>query len=141
LVVAVHRWEYLHSGGRFGYGVFGAPILLLNTAGRRSGKRRSTPLVFAVDAGHVVVVASNEGSDADPNWLLNLEATPEAELWLGRRHLRATARVLDSENSDYQRLWKLMNEVNFGRYEHMQAKTARSIPIVRFRLTYPHMDR
>jgi F420H(2)-dependent quinone reductase len=131
-VVDFHRWEYLHSGGRFGYGVFGAPILQLHTTGRLTGERRMNPLVFALDARRVVVVASNEGRHVDPNWLLNLEAFQEAELWLGRRHRRATSQIVRIEHSDYQRLWILMNKVNYGRHEHMQAKTMRPIPIIRF---------
>jgi F420H(2)-dependent quinone reductase len=134
-VVRLHRWEYLHSRGRFGYGVFGAPILLLHTSGRFSGKPRSTPVVFALDEGRVVVVASNDGKDASPNWLLNLHASQEAELWLGRRKMRATPHILHSDAPDYQRLWNLMNEVNYGRYEYMQAKATRPFPIVVFTLS------
>ncbi len=75
-------------------------------------------------------MASNEGSDASPNWLRNLEASPDVEVWIGRRKLRTTPRILHCEAPDYERLWTLMNVVNFARYEHMQAKTERPFPIV-----------
>ena len=79
-----HRWVYRVSGGRLGHGVFGAPVLLLHTTGRRSGKRHSTPLVYGTDMGTLIVVASNRGGDQAPHWFRNLQANPDVELWIAR---------------------------------------------------------
>ena len=52
---------------------------------------------------------------------------------IGRERQPATAEVL-TEGPDYDRCWKIVNEVNRfkdgGRYEHYQTLTERKIPLV-----------
>jgi F420H(2)-dependent quinone reductase len=110
--------------------VFGAPVLLLHTTGRRSGKRRSTPLVYGSDQGTLIVVASNRGGDQAPHWFKNLEANPEVEVWLARHKASGHARIIEPGAADFGRLWRLMDEVNFGRYGQLQAASTRPMPIV-----------
>jgi F420H(2)-dependent quinone reductase len=129
-VVRAHSWVYRVSGGRLGHGVFGAPVLLLHTTGRRSGKRRSTPLVYGTDRGTLVVVASNRGGDLVPHWFKNLEVNPDVEVWIARHKANGRARVIEPGATDFERLWKLMDVVNFGRYGHLQAASTRPMPIV-----------
>lgn len=129
-VVRAHGWLYLHTAGRVGHGMFGAPVLLLHTTGRRSGKRYSTPLVYGAWGDELVVVASNRGGDKAPDWFRNVEANPEVEVWIARHKAWGNARVIQPGGSDYDRLWELMDEVNFGRYGHLQAASTRPMPIV-----------
>jgi hypothetical protein len=42
----------------------GQPVLLLETAGRRTGQRRTTPVQYLADGDTFVVVASNAGAPA-----------------------------------------------------------------------------
>ena len=58
---------YRVSGGRLG-GKFpsGAPILLLTTIGRKSGKARTLPLLYLEDGERLVIVASKGGHDHHP---------------------------------------------------------------------------
>jgi F420H(2)-dependent quinone reductase len=130
LVVRAHRWVYRVSGGRLGHGVFGAPVLLLHTTGRRSGKRRSTPLVYGTDNGMLIVVASNRGVGQAPHWFKNLEADPCVEVWIARHKANGRARIIEPGAADFNRLWRLMDEVNFGRYGELQSASARPMPIV-----------
>jgi F420H(2)-dependent quinone reductase len=130
LVVRAHRWVYRVSGGRVGHGVFGAPVLLLHTTGRSSGQRRSTPLVYGTDRGTLVVVASNRGGDQAPHWFKNLQANPDVEVWIARHKASGRARIIEPGAADFKRLWRLMDEVNFGRYGQLQAASARPMPIV-----------
>ena len=53
-------------------------MLLLHTTGRRTGKEYVNPLVYLPDGGRWVVVGSKGGAPADPDWVRNLEANPEA---------------------------------------------------------------
>jgi F420H(2)-dependent quinone reductase len=129
-VVRAHRWVYRVSGGRLGHGVFGAPVLLLHTTGRRSGKRRSTTLVYGTDKGTLIVVASNRGGDQTPDWFRNLEAHPDVEVWISWHKANGRARIIEPGAAGFERLWRLMDEVNFGRYGHLQAASARPMPIV-----------
>lgn len=110
--------------------VFGAPVLLLHTTGRKSGKRRSTPLVYGTYKGTLIVVASNRGAHQAPHWFRNLQANPDVEVWIARHKANGRARIIESGDTDFERLWMLMDEVNFGRYRQLQAASARPIPIV-----------
>ncbi len=128
-----HQWLYEHTDGRIGGKVGKLPALLLRTTGARSGKTRTSALIYGMDgAGRYVVVASDGGSDRSPGWLHNLRANPSAEVQVGRSRHRATAEIL-TEGPDYDRCWKIVNDVNRykdgGRYEHYQTLTSRKIPV------------
>jgi len=129
-VPRLHRWLYLRSGGRLGHGIIGVPSLLLHTTGRRTGRARTTPLVYGRDGGVLVVAASNYGGERDPAWLRNLRTEPRVRLQVGRRLVAAEARVVEPGDASYARLMALMNAVNRNRYTHYQARTARPIPLV-----------
>jgi deazaflavin-dependent oxidoreductase (nitroreductase family) len=59
--------------------------VLLETQGRRSGRRRTTPLARGPIDGDVIWLHSVHGRHAD--WVRNLEATPEVRIKLsGRWH-------------------------------------------------------
>jgi deazaflavin-dependent oxidoreductase (nitroreductase family) len=51
-------------------------LLLLTTNGRRSGERRTAPMMFVDFDGDPLVIASNDGAAAHPAWFLNLRADP-----------------------------------------------------------------
>jgi deazaflavin-dependent oxidoreductase (nitroreductase family) len=129
-ILAVHQFLYQRSDGRIGHRILGTPTLLLRTTGRRSGARRTNALVYVGDGDDYVVVASKGGDDHPPAWLLNLEAEQNVEVQVGRQRRPATARVVDHEDQDFERLWRLVNDNNSGRYDGYQAKTERQIPVV-----------
>ena len=69
----LHTFFYRLSGGKPG-GRFGkSPVLLLNTTGRKTGKQRTTPLLYLKDGDNLVLVASNGGAPTHPVWWLNLQ--------------------------------------------------------------------
>src|SRR5580704_6717425 len=90
----MHRHVYRATGGVVGHRSRVGPFLLLTTVGRRTGQRRTTPLLYMADGDALVVVASNGGRDRAPAWLLNLEAAPAADVQVGRRKVRMAAGVL-----------------------------------------------
>ncbi len=73
LMTAVHEFWYRMSNGLVGGNVFGTKVLLLTTTGRKSGKRYTTPLTYVDDGDNLVIIASNGGSDRDPDWWRNLK--------------------------------------------------------------------
>jgi len=129
-VLRVHEKLYVASDGRIGHRMIGVPTLLLRTTGRRSGATRTNGLVYARDGADYLVVASNGGADRAPAWLHNLRADPKVEIQIGRTRRPAIARVVDSTDPDYQRLWQIVNENNRDRYNGYQQMTARPIPVV-----------
>jgi deazaflavin-dependent oxidoreductase (nitroreductase family) len=125
-----HQFLYEKTDGLVGHRLLGVATLLLRTTGRRSGQTRTNALNYVEDGGRYVVVASKGGAPAPPAWLLNLQANPEVEVQIARRRIPCTATVLGREDPDYERLWKLVNDKNAGRYDAYQAKTERQIPLV-----------
>lgn len=133
-LLGAHQWLYEHTDGRVGQKIGKLPALLLRTTGARTGKQRVSALVYGLDGeGRYVVVASNGASDRAPGWLHNVRADPHVEVQVGRVRRPATAEVL-TEGADYDRCWKIVNEVNRyqdgGRYDHYQTLTDRRIALV-----------
>jgi F420H(2)-dependent quinone reductase len=105
----------------------GMPVLVLTTTGRRSGKRRLTPLTFCREGTDLVVVGSNGGADRAPDWFLNLQQNPCAVVQIGTDELAVRGRTASAAERD--RLWPRIT-ATFGSYAKYQARTAREIPVV-----------
>ena len=130
-LAAVHRWAYELTGGRAGHRMGGGVrAALLTTTGRKTGQSRTVPLVYARDGAGYVFVASNNGRDRPPAWLLNATAKPEVQLQVGPAHLLGTARVVPPDDPDYARLWQLVNAGNHDRYERYQSRTSRKLALL-----------
>jgi deazaflavin-dependent oxidoreductase (nitroreductase family) len=119
---------YRLSAGRVaGQVPSGAPICLLTTTGRRSGRRRTVPLLYVPIGDEMVVVASRGGMSTHPAWFLNLLARPEVTVQRGSLTGRARARVATDEEK--ARVWPAL----VAAYEHFEAyqlRTDRTIPVV-----------
>ena len=126
----LHQAVYERTDGRIGHRMVGSPSLLLRTTGRRTGRQRTSALIYAPDGRDYVVVASNHARERDPAWLLNIRADPRVEVQVARHREPATARVVEADDADYARLWAIANRGNRNRYEAYQAQTARRIPLV-----------
>jgi deazaflavin-dependent oxidoreductase (nitroreductase family) len=95
---------YRLSGGRIGGKVGRAPVLLLTTTGRKSGERRTAPVVYLADGENVVLINTNAGNAKIPAWSLNLKAKPEAEVEVGRRRYPISARI--ASGAEHDDLWR-----------------------------------
>ena len=122
-----HAFFYRLSGGKLGGRFSKSPVLLLNTTGRKTGKQRTHPLLYLRDGDNLVLVASNGGAPGHPIWWLNLQATPQAEVEIGRQKLRVTAQQADPQ--EYQRIWPLLVNM-YPSYAEYQKKTTREIPVI-----------
>jgi len=124
----INTWLYRRTGGRLG-GKFagGAPVCLLTTIGRKSGERRTVPLLYLRDGDDVVVVASKGGYSTSPQWYFNLIADPAVEVTIGREHFEMTARTATADEKSA--LWPRL-VANYGSYDTYQARTERDIPVV-----------
>jgi F420H(2)-dependent quinone reductase len=117
---------YRASGGRFGGKVGRAPVLLLTTAGRKSGQKRTAPVVYLADGENAVVIDTNAGNARIPAWSLNLKADPEAEVERGRRRYPVRARVAEGE--ERADLWRRHNE-QYGGFDFYETKLEREISV------------
>src|SRR5437763_12731744 len=116
-LMRAHARVYRATGGRIGGDLPGLPsLLLLDHVGARSGKLRTTPLVYMPDGDSLLVVASKGGYPRDPAWMHNLRANPDTEVQIGRERRKVHAREANAE--ERERLWPKAAEYNshWGRY-------------------------
>jgi F420H(2)-dependent quinone reductase len=107
---------YRLSGGRIGNKVGDGPVLLLTTTGRKSGERRTAPILYLAHGDAMVLIDTNGGNEKLPGWSHNLKAEPKAEVEIGRRKQAVTARVAEGE--ERAELWRacVVQYSGFDRY-------------------------
>lgn len=98
------QWLAGHSVNQAAVGVLrlGLPFppydpdgaLVMETFGRRSGRRRLTPL-GCLRAGDRVLVVAEHGRRAD--WVRNALASGTVSIWLAGRQLRGRVQILDDD--------------------------------------------
>jgi len=122
-----HVERYRETDGEEGHDWNGTSVLILTTTGNRSGKPRSTPLIYGTRGGDYLVVASKGGSPDHPAWYLNLSSDPEVEVQVREDRFRARARTATAQEKP--ELWSKMTE-RWPAYDEYQTKTDREIPVV-----------
>lgn len=127
LLSRANVWLYLKTGGRLGSRLAGAPVLLLTSTGRQSGKPRTTPLLYLDLGESFAVVASFGGSPKHPAWFLNLRANPDVDVQVGNEHRERRARI--ATDDEREQLWPRLVTM-YPAYASYQEKTARRIPVV-----------
>jgi deazaflavin-dependent oxidoreductase (nitroreductase family) len=119
--------EFRANHGKVGGGFEGAPLVVLTTTGAKSGKVRSTPLVYLADGDRVVVFASKAGAPTNPDWYHNLVAHRRVTVELGDEAYEADATV--AQGDEHDRLFAKQASVMPG-FADYQKKTDRVIPVV-----------
>ena len=125
LNVLIYRVSHGKLLGRF---PSGAPVCLLTTRGRKSGRSRTVPLLYLADGNDFIVVASQGGRPQHPGWYFNLEVDPSGELTIGSRRFPVIARRVSEEEK--AQLWPALVEM-YPPYRDYQRRTTRLIPVIR----------
>jgi deazaflavin-dependent oxidoreductase (nitroreductase family) len=122
-VIAEFRKNHGKVGGHFE----GAPLLLLQTVGRRSGKPRINPVMYLRDGERYVVFASKAGADTHPDWYENLKVNPDVRIEVGDYTMEVHAEEI--QGPARERLYERQASIypNFAEY---QRKTKRVIPVI-----------
>ncbi len=116
------------SGGVLREGPFAdAPLLVLHTRGRRSGRPYENPMMYLDLDGRVFVFASRAGHPEHPDWYRNLVADPAVTVERGGETYPARAVVLDEP--ERARVYGLQSEA-FPQFAEYQRQTSRVIPVV-----------
>jgi deazaflavin-dependent oxidoreductase (nitroreductase family) len=106
----------------------GRALVLLTTTGRKTGMARTTPMMYVSDGDRLLVIASNAGATADPQWYRNLLVDPAVTVELpGKEEFKA--RAVPLEGADYERQWSMIKEKYPFFAEHEQ-RAGRRIPVV-----------
>ena len=103
----IHRFLYAIGLGP----IIGKIILLLTTTGRKSGKKRVTPLQYEI-IGSDYYVGAARGLKAD--WVRNIQACPRVEIRAGAGRFEGTAEIV----TDASRFADFM-EVRLQRHPRM----------------------
>ena len=128
LMSSMHGRLYRLTGGRFlPKWAEGTDVMSITTTGRKSGRKRSTAIVYLEDGDSLVVVPSNAGSDTTPAWWLNLQANPEAEVQVKGKRRRVRARRATREEAE--RLWPRLRE-SYSAFDTYRSFTQREQPVV-----------
>ncbi len=128
-LIAGHTAVYRATGGAIGHRLPGlrGRMLLLDHVGARSGRRRSSPLLYFTDGADVVLVASKGGFPSHPAWFHNLRANPDTTVQIGGERRAVRARVATA--AERERLWPRAVRT-YGPYADYQRRTDREIPLV-----------
>lgn len=130
--VPFHRFLLRVSRGRALGRLEGLGVLVLRTRGRRTGRWRSSPLLYFEfdDSGERIVVGSNYGQDHHPAWYLNLAADPDVRVEAHGERFAARART--TAGPEHAALFDKVIAAN-ARFATYRASTDREIPIVALR--------
>jgi len=102
-------------------------LVLLTTVGRKTGQRRTTPMMFHRDGDRLLVIASNVGAPEHPQWYRNLLANPRVTVEVGNQTYDAVAAPTESE--ERARLWAMLKQT-YPFFADHEASTDRAIPVV-----------
>lgn len=126
LFLNVHVLIYRLTNGKV-MGAFGAnTILLLDMVGRKTGKKRTTPLMYFRDGNNYVISASAGGADTNPAWYYNLKSNPETTIQVKGDKIKVIAQEASPDKR--KKLWTQLTSLapQFKQYEK---KTKRTIPM------------
>jgi F420H(2)-dependent quinone reductase len=128
--MGLHTALYRASGGRLGHTIpgVGGRMLLLDHVGAKSGKKRTSPLLYVRDGHDIVVVASKGGYPRHPAWFHNLKANPDTTVQIGAEQREVRARVATPE--ERERLWGMAVKAYHGYEDYQVRSKGREIPLV-----------
>ena len=118
--------RYEASNGNDAGDLRGRPIIVLTSAGAKTGKLRKTALMRVEHEGVYAVVASLGGAPRHPVWYYNLKQNPHVELQDGSTKRDYAAREL---TEDEKAVWWERAVATWPDYARYQTKTARQIPV------------
>jgi deazaflavin-dependent oxidoreductase (nitroreductase family) len=118
--------QFRESNGTKGNEMFGKPVFLLETLGRKTGEPRPVMLMLVRRDDDLIAVGSNGGNPVTPNWYKNLLAAEQTEVQVGGDRWWTTAREVEGE--EFQECWALATKAypDFNTYQQL---TDRRIPV------------
>ena len=123
----LHRAVYRKTGGLIGAKLAGTDMLLLTTTGRKTGKPRTSPVIFLKQGQDLIIAAHKGGDDRHPNWYLNLLTNPSVTVEVFWRRRTYHAEPIKDEGESKA----LIAQFPFGMAETLQEFTTRAFPVIR----------
>ena len=112
----------------------GLPVIMLETTGAKSGRKRTLPVLGMSDGEDLIVIASNYGQDRHPSWYHNLKAHPRARVRVDGV-TREVEAVEVTDPAERERLYEQASRavVVFPAYKKRTDRIGRRIPIMRLK--------
>ena len=108
------------------------PAVVVTHVGAKSGKTRTSALVYFTDRGRVILIATNFGGSRNPAWYHNIKANPLVTLYgCGIRGRFMAEEIYDAERD---RLFQRVNSYPgpYAKYEQAAAAQSRYVPVIAF---------
>jgi deazaflavin-dependent oxidoreductase (nitroreductase family) len=106
----------------------GMTLLLLHTAGAKTGQRRINPLVCQVlGDGRYAVFAANGGAPVKPDWYHNLVHQPRVTIEVGTSEIPVTARTATADERHH--IWTRQTQ-QVPHFAELATTANREIPVV-----------
>ncbi len=131
-LIGVHTVAYRLTGGLVGHNIPGVPpMLLLDHVGAKSGRRRTSPLVYLEDGDNIALVASKGGHPRHPAWYHNLRANPRTKILFDGARSEMVARELDGEERER---WDERGIEIYPGWVQYRKRAPRTIPVIELSL-------
>jgi deazaflavin-dependent oxidoreductase (nitroreductase family) len=124
--------EFRANEGRVGGNFEGAPIALIHSRGRKSGREYVNPIVYLPDDGDadtIYVFASKGGAPVSPDWYFNLTEAGEATIERGADRYAVKVRELTGDERDRVYAEQARRFPGFADYER-KTEGVRTIPVL-----------
>ena len=121
--------EFRKNRGKVSGQFEGAPLLLINHKGARTGKARTNPVMYFKDGNRFVVFASKGGAPTNPDWYHNLKAHPDVKIEVGIETIDVRAEELTG--LEREKIYKKQASI-YPQFAQYQKQTKRIIPVIAF---------
>ncbi len=108
--------------------VAGIPVITVTSTGRRSGQRRTSPLLGVPVGDDLALVGTNFGQTALPAWYLNLTADPHGEVTFRDRTVAVVAR--EAQGDEWEAVLRTAASIYPGYDAYRERIRERAIPVL-----------
>ena len=128
LGLTIYAFFYRLTRGKLGGSLLVIPVLLLTTTGRKTGKKRTTPVGYIEhDGGYVIIGLFVVFGGANPGWFYNLRTNPRASIQIKDKQFEVSAEIVGPDKRGA--IWARVTEL-VPIYAKVAKRTNREIPLV-----------
>lgn len=128
LGLAIYAFFYRLTRGKVGGSLLVIPVLLLTTTGRKTDKKRTTPVGYIEhDGGYVIVGLFVVFGGANPGWFYNLRTNPRASIQVKDKQFEVSAEIVGPDKRGP--IWARVTEL-VPMYAKVAKRTNREIALV-----------
>jgi len=128
LGLAIYTFFYRLTRGKVGGNLLVIRVLLLTTTGRKTGKKRTTPVGYIEhDSGYVIIGLFVAFVGANPGWFYNLKTNPHASIQVNNKQFEVSAEIVGPDKRGP--IWTQVTEL-VPIYAKVAKRTNREIALV-----------